>query len=154
MALEVTAATVGLLAAAGKVAEALGPVVSAFLDAPEHAGIILAEVNHTRTALLGLQGLFNNLQNVPQRRKELLPIDQLVASFTDGVLLFSKLEELVDHLGPPEIAWLNRMKWGKKSHELDAIVARLLSFRTSMALMLGILQWYACASHYLSALGD
>lgn len=141
MALEVSAAIIGILAAAGKVAETLGPVVSAFVDAPKHANTILIEVRYSRTILLGLQILFDELSAVPQRRKQLIQIDQLVAALTDGVLLFSELESLVDKLGDPNDALLSRAKWARKDHELESIVARLLGFKTSVALMLGILRW-------------
>lgn len=141
MALEVSAAIIGILAAAGKVAETLGPVVSAFVDAPKHANTILIEVRYSRTILLGLQTLFDELSAVPQRRKQLIQIDQLVAALTDGVLLFSELESLVDKLGDPIDALLSRAKWARKDHELESIVARLLGFKTSVALMLGILRW-------------
>lgn len=141
MALEVSAAIIGILAAAGKVAETLGPVVSAFVDAPKHANTILIEVRYTRTILLGLQSLFDELSAVPQRRKQLIQIDQLIAALTDGVLLFSELESLVDRLGDPKDALLSRAKWARKDHELESIVARLLGFKTSVALMLGILRW-------------
>lgn len=141
MALEVSAAIIGILAAAGKVAETLGPVVSAFVDAPKHANTILVEVRYTRTILLGLQNLFDELSAVPQRRKQLIQIDQLIAALTDGVLLFSELESLVDRLGDPIDTLLSRAKWARKDHELESIVARLLGFKTSVALMLGILRW-------------
>ncbi|KAH7382727.1 hypothetical protein DE146DRAFT_240187 [Phaeosphaeria sp. MPI-PUGE-AT-0046c] len=140
MALEVSAAIIGILAAAGKVAETLGPVVSAFVDAPKHANTLLIEVRYTRTILLGLQTLFDELSAVPQRRKQLIQIDQLVATLTDGVLLFSELESLVDKLGDPNDVILSRAKWARKDHELASIVKRLFGFKTSMALMLGILR--------------
>jgi hypothetical protein len=141
MALEVSAAIIGILAAAGKVAETLGPVVSAFVDAPKHSQTILTEVRYTRTILLGLQTLFDELCIVPRRRKELIQIDQLIAALTDGVLLFSELEALVDRLGDPKDALLSRARWARKDHEVDSLVSRLLGFKTSVALMLGILRW-------------
>lgn len=141
MALEVSAAIIGILAAAGKVAETLGPIVSAFIDAPKHANTIHTEVRYTRTILLGLQRLFDELTLVPTRRKQLIPIDQLVAALTDGVLLFAELETLVDGLGDPKEAFTNRANWARKDDEMNAIVDRLLSFKMSIVLMLGILRW-------------
>lgn len=141
MALEVSAAIIGILAAAGKVAETLGPVVSAFVNAPKHARTIHTEVRYTRTILLGLQTLFDELNVVPQRRKRLIQIDQLVAALTDGVLLFSELEALVDGLGDPKDTLSNRARWARKDIELDATVKRLVGFKSSVALMLGILRW-------------
>lgn len=147
MALEVSAAIIGILAAAGKVAETLGPLVSAYVNAPKYAQTILTKINHTRIALLGLQSLFEKFGTISQRRKELLPVDQLVVALTDGVLLFSQLEASFDRLKDPKAAFSNRFRWAKKEHDLDRCVTRLLGFKTSLALMLGILQWWARSLH-------
>lgn len=141
MALEVSAAIIGILAAAGKVAESLGPIVHSFAEAPKHARAIHIEVRHSRTILLGLQTLFGELAIVSSRRKQLIQVDQLVAALTDGVLLFSELEALLGGMGDPAGALLNRMKWARKSKDLDAIVQRLYGFKTSIALMLNIVRW-------------
>jgi hypothetical protein len=142
MALEVSAAIIGILAAAGQVAKTLEPVVSAFVHAPEYANTILTEVKHTRAILSGLQSLFDDLHTSPRRRKELIRVDALVAALTDGVLLFSELEALVDQLGEvePEATVRIRTKWARHKSELDALVSRLLSFKISINLVLSILQ--------------
>jgi len=143
MALEVSAAIIGILAAAGKVAETLGPIVSAYVNAPKHAQTILAEVGHTRTILSSLQALLDNLVTSPSRRKELIQVDQLIAALTDGVLLFSKLEALVSRLGEadPKASTRIRARWARHKSELDALISRLVSFKISMDLMLNILRW-------------
>ncbi|KAH7072527.1 hypothetical protein FB567DRAFT_597913 [Paraphoma chrysanthemicola] len=142
MALEASAAIIGILAAAGQVAKALEPILSAFVHAPEHAHTILTEVKHTRTILSGLQSLFNDFDTSPRRRKELIRIDALVAALTDGVLLFSELEALIDQLGQvePKATILIRTLWARHKSELDALVSRLLSFKISISLILSILQ--------------
>ncbi|KAH7064140.1 hypothetical protein BKA63DRAFT_179339 [Paraphoma chrysanthemicola] len=142
MALEASAAIIGILAAAGQVAKALEPVLSAFVHAPEHAHTILTEVKHTRTILSGLQSLFNDFVTSPRRRKELIRIDALVAALTDGVLLFSELEALIDQLGQvePKATIRIRTLWARHKSELDALVSRLLSFKISINLILSILQ--------------
>ena len=147
MALEVSAAIIGILAAAGKVAETLGPVVSAFVHAPKYAQTILTKVRYTRTILLGLETLFNELGTVPRRRRKLIQIDQLVAALTDGVLVFSELEAIVDQLGDLKDAVSSRGRWARKEHELASLVLRLTGFKTSVALMLGILRWYVSKSY-------
>jgi hypothetical protein len=141
MALEVSAAIIGILAAAGKVAETLGPIVSAFVQAPKHAQSIIVEIEHTRTILRILGGLFEELATVPRRRRKLVPLDQLITALTNGVLIFSELEGLANQLGDPNDAVSSRTRWARKEHELDKLVSRLTGFKTSMALMLGILQW-------------
>ncbi|KAH7346055.1 hypothetical protein BKA66DRAFT_505879 [Pyrenochaeta sp. MPI-SDFR-AT-0127] len=142
MALEVSAAIIGILAAVGKVAETLGPIVSAYVHAPQHAQTIVTEIKHTRTILSGLQSLFDNLDTSPHRRKELIQIDALVATFTDGVLLFAELEALVDQLGhaDPKDSVRIRTQWAKHKNDLGALVSRLLSFKITINLILNILQ--------------
>ncbi|KAH3951992.1 hypothetical protein HBI56_149370 [Parastagonospora nodorum] len=60
MALETAAAVIGILAVAGKVAEILGPVVSAFRDVTKHRTL--------------------------RMRAELIQVDQLIAALADGSL--------------------------------------------------------------------
>jgi cell division control protein 24 len=71
----------------------------------------------------------------------LVPLDQLITALTNGVLIFSELEGLANQLGDPNDAVSSRTRWARKEHELDKLVSRLTGFKTSMALMLGILQW-------------
>jgi hypothetical protein len=142
MALEITAAIVGLIAAAGKVAETLGPMVSAFLQAPKHAQTILTEVQHTQTILSGLKQLSEKLADSPSHRRELIRLDQVVAATTDGVLLFAELEALIDRLGQDlKGSTRSRTKWARHKNELENCASRLLSFKVSIGLMLNILHW-------------
>jgi hypothetical protein len=142
MALEVSAAVIGILAAAGKVGETLGPFVSAYKNAPKHSQTILTDVNQIRTILLGLQTLFDNLGASPGARRQMIQLDHLVAALTDGVLLFSELEALVDRLGNADSSIAKRMAWAKSDSKLSSLIDRLQSFRSSVSLMLNILQWY------------
>ncbi|KAF2824513.1 hypothetical protein CC86DRAFT_457249 [Ophiobolus disseminans] len=141
MALEVSAAIIGILAAAGKVAETLGPLVSAFVQAPKHAQTILTEIKHTETILLGLDALFGDLNTSPRQRRNFIRLDQLIAAFTDGVLLFSELEALVSQLGKDlKGSTRSRTRWAKHKSELDTVLSRLVSFKVSIDLMLNILR--------------
>lgn len=142
MALEVSAAIIGILAAAGKVAETLGPIVSAFAQAPKHAQSILTEIKHTETILLGLDALTKDLASSPRRRKDFIQVRQLVAALTDGVLLFAELESLVSRLGKDlGGSTRSRTRWANHKSELEACTSRLLSFKITMGLMLNILRW-------------
>jgi hypothetical protein len=146
MALEVSAAIIGILAAARKVAETLPtgrPNSVGVCPGSKHAQSIIVEIEHTRTILRSLKGLFEELATVPRRRRKLVPLDQLITALTNGVLIFSELEGLANQLGDPNDAVSSRTRWARKEHELDKLVSRLTGFKTSMALMLGILQWYA-----------
>jgi hypothetical protein len=125
MALETAASIIGILAAAGKIAETLGPIVSAFPDVTKHTASVLSEVNNSRIILAALQRYLDDLSMSPRLRRELIQVEQLVATLTDGVLLFSELEELVFRL--TGATTVNRMRWAMKS---------------SITVMLNILQWF------------
>ena len=148
MALEVAASIIGILAAAGKVAETLGPYVSAWKDSTKAVTASLAEVNNITTILSALQGLLDDLSANPQKRKALIQVDQLIAALTDGVLIFSELEALVAHgLHNPKFTLSDQMSWAWKHKEVDSLVARLQRFKSSISVMLNILQWYVDTYH-------
>jgi hypothetical protein len=85
MALETAASIVGILAAAGNIAETLGLIVSAFRDVTKHITSVLFEVNSSRIILAALQRKLDNLSMSPRLRRELIQFEQLVATLTDGV---------------------------------------------------------------------
>jgi hypothetical protein len=141
-AIGVAASIVGLLAAAGKVAEILHQVVPILSALQPNAIRLSSELESTKIILAASQTLFQQLDTISERRTGLIQLDQLVTTLTSGVFLFSELETLVIALGPPLDGLKSRLKWGRKEKELGALYGRLCSFRESMSLMLNILQWY------------
>jgi hypothetical protein len=139
--MEAAAAIIGILAAAGKVAEILHPVVSSLRDYCKNAATILSELNNLRVILNALRKYLDDLNTAPRERKELIQVDQLVAALTDGVLLFSELEVLVIRLDNPDFALPKRMQWAWKDKEFASLVARIQCFKSSISVMLSILQW-------------
>jgi hypothetical protein len=141
MALEVAAAIIGILAAAGKVAEVLAPVITAYGDSVRNAAIMHSEISNARFTLVSLHALFDNLSEAPQRRRKLIQVDQLIISLTDGVLLFSELEAFVTGLDCPSKSMSARIIWAWKDDQMALLVSRMQRFQISMSLMLNILQW-------------
>ena len=139
--LSIASSVVGLLAAAGKIIEILKPVISTLKDSAKTATIIHSEVNSSRIILSALQVLFRDLDAAPCRRRDLIQIDQVIATLTDGVLLFSELEALVTRLGPATESLLTRIEWARKEKTLNILVARLQNFKGSISVILNILQW-------------
>jgi len=137
--LSVAASIVGIQGAAGKVIEILGPVVSALKDAKSPA-TIYSEVNNSRIILSALQTFLNNLNTASRKRTALIQIDQLVAVLTDGVILFSELEALVLPLGTSE-HFRSRIQWARRERTFASLLSRLQGFKSSISLMLNILQW-------------
>jgi cell division control protein 24 len=138
----------GLLKATAQVANYLGPYVSAAKDTPKIVAQVHSEVVYTRTILLALDGLTKNLASVPVKRTALIQVDQLVAVFTDGVLLFSELEAALPKVpsdastdptnAQPRLQ--SRLRWVWKQSTFSALLTRLQGFKGSISLMLTILQ--------------
>ncbi|CAO2652692.1 Nn.00g021030.m01.CDS01 [Neocucurbitaria sp. VM-36] len=140
MALEVAAGVIGILAANGKVAEKLAPIVSAYRDCTRNAAAILSEINNVRFTLVSLHALFPNINEAPQRRRRLIQVDQLITSLTDGVLLFSELEAIATRLDSTPTSMGAKIGWARKDYQLVSLVSRMQRFQISMSLMLNILQ--------------
>ena len=141
MALETAAAIIGVLAAAGKVADTLGPVVSAFKDVTQNIAAVLSEVNNSRIILSALHRYLDDLDRSPRIRRELIQVDQLIAALTDGVLLFSELEALVLRLVGQSNKIPSRMQWAWNDEKFASLVSRMQNFKSSITVMLNILQW-------------
>jgi hypothetical protein len=141
MALETAAAIIGILAAAGKVAETLGPVVSAYGEATKNAAAVLSEIKQMRIILSALHTYLDNLPACPPNRKNLIQVDQLVGTLTDGVLLFSELEEVVARLQGPPMDRMSKMRWARNDGKFASLRSRMQCFKGSITAMLNILQW-------------
>jgi hypothetical protein len=139
---DVAASIVGILAAAGKVAETLTPIISVLKDVNKHTAIVLAEVNASRTILSQLHTYLHDLDALPGPRKDLIPLHSLVATFTDGTLLFSELEAVVCRLDAVNGIISKRIKTAWKHSDLDSLSVRLQTFKLSITTILGILCWF------------
>lgn len=139
--LSVVASVVGILAASGKIVEILGPVISSLKDATTSASAIYGEVNSTRVILSALQTLLDDLESSPENRRELIQVDQLLATLTDGTLIFSELEPLVLQLCTSAQKRAFWIQWTLKKGTLETLVTRLQHFKSSINVMLNILQW-------------
>lgn len=135
--LSIASAIVGILAAAGKIIEVLGPYVSAAKDVPEIATMVHSEVVNSRIMLSALKSLLSNLSSASRTRKLLISIDDLIAVVTNGVLLFSALEGSV----ASNDDWKSRLHWARKEGHFSAILAKLQAFKSTTVLLLNILQW-------------
>ena len=143
--LTITTSIFGLLKATAQVANYLGPYVSAARDTPKIVAQVHSEVTHSRTILLALEGLTKNLASVPVRRAALISIDELIAVFTDGVLLFSEHEASLPSVPSTEatssrLPLQARLQWARKESAFAAFLVRLQGFKGSISLMLTILR--------------
>ena len=151
--LSVSASIAGLLTAAAAVAKLLNPYIAAACDTPKIAARVSAEVHEATIILSALQRLAQNMARVSIQRAALVTIDQVVAVLTDGVLVFSDLEASVGSLplGAPSatpLAIRSRLQWARKESDLVSLLGRLQGFKSSVSLILNILQRHV-ASIYI-----
>jgi cell division control protein 24 len=146
--LSIAASVTGLLTAAGAVAKILKPYVSAAWETHSHNNIaaqVHSEIQSASIILSALQKLTTNIGSVPTRYASLIQVDQVIAVLTDGVLLFSELEGSLVSLPSfdPTSPWLprrSRQQWARKESTFTALLTRLQGFKSSISLMLTILQ--------------
>jgi hypothetical protein len=143
MVLEIAAAIIGIIAAAGKVLEVVSPMVSSFQNVDSLVATVHTETNQIRIILPGLKAMLDDLESMTSRRKAMIKVDQLLTTLTDGVLLFDELEFLVRNLSAHHSNVIHRAKWLRKEKALSSLILRLQSFKSSIGVMLHIVQWYA-----------
>jgi cell division control protein 24 len=144
--LSVAASIAGLLSAAASISKVMGPYVAAARDTPQIAHHVNSEVQAASIILSALQSLANNMASVSIQRAALVDVDQVVAVLTSGVFVFSDLEASVGTLPLPDsssisrLALRSRFQWARKETEFTALLSRLQSFKSSISLILDILQ--------------
>lgn len=146
--LSIAASIAGLLSATGQIAKFLGPYVSAAKETPQITAHVYSEVQSTQVILAGLQGLTQNLGAVQARHAALIAVHQVVTILTDGVLLFSELEAVARSLPPLEgsdqrLPLRARLQWARKESTFTPLLTRVQGFKSSMTLILMILQRYS-----------
>jgi hypothetical protein len=129
--LSVAASITGLLAAAAKVATAL----YMFAEAPALSQRVMREVHDIGILLRQLHSLIN----CSKSQQSLIMVEDLLALLTTLILTFSELEKLVDGVGSHGL--VNRGKWALMEPELEKLLLRLQSQKSSLTLMLSVLQW-------------
>ncbi|KAK4209267.1 hypothetical protein QBC37DRAFT_391391 [Rhypophila decipiens] len=146
--LSIAASIAGLLSAAGAVTKALAPYVAAARETPKVAVQVHSEMQSIAVILSALQVLTRNLGSIPMQRAALVQVDHVVAVLTDGVLIFSDLEDVVkslDSLGDlslsiTRLSLRSRLQWAWKESDITSLLARLQGFKLSASLILNILQ--------------
>ncbi|CAG9982043.1 unnamed protein product [Clonostachys byssicola] len=140
--LSVAASIAGLTTAAGEVAKILKPYISAVSETvPQIALQVYAEVESTQTILSAVQRLINNLSLA--KNTSLIQVDDVVAILTDGVLVYSDLEEAVGELRTElpadSIPLWSRLIWAHKESKMLSLLTRVQGFKSSTSLILNLL---------------
>ncbi|KAF5245971.1 hypothetical protein FANTH_7061 [Fusarium anthophilum] len=142
--LSVAASIAGLISITVEAVKFLSPYVSAAKETPQVAAHVYSEVQSTQVILMGLQSLTKNLGSVKVQHAALIGVNQVVAVLTDGVLLYSELHKELQSLwtkdGVEKVPLRGRLQWVWKETTFVTLLSRLQSFKSSMTLVLVILQ--------------
>ncbi|TVY77089.1 Rho guanine nucleotide exchange factor scd1 [Fusarium oxysporum f. sp. cubense] len=142
--LSVAASIAGLISITVEAVKFLSPYVSAAKETPQVAAHVYSEVKSTQVILMGLQSLTENLGSVKVQHAALIGVNQVVAILTDGVLLYSELHKELQSLrakdGAEKVPLRSRLQWVWKESTFVTLLNRLQSFKSSMTLVLVILQ--------------
>ncbi|KAF4501894.1 Rho guanine nucleotide exchange factor scd1 [Fusarium agapanthi] len=147
--LSVAASIAGLISITVEAVKFLSPYVSAANETPQIAAHVYSEIQSTQVILMGLQSLIKNLASAKAQHAALIGVNQVVTVLTDGVLLYSELHKELQSLrakdGMEKVPLRGRLQWAWKESTFITLLSRLQSFKSSMTLVLMILQ--SCLSH-------
>ncbi|KAK3985354.1 hypothetical protein QBC44DRAFT_384998 [Cladorrhinum sp. PSN332] len=135
--LSVSASIVGLLTAAGKT-NALLETISSIRNAPASIREAQRETRHTEVALRSLHRFLQHL-DPSNPRLEMIQVDELRVVLADAMLIFSSFEEMLLSLAGFARVRV-AIRWTKYAKEIDEHLAKLERYKSSLALMLSILQ--------------
>jgi hypothetical protein len=147
--LSIAASVVGLLAVSSKVIFGLTTFASAIKHTPKSLQRVVAEVGAVNCILGEVQKLIawqSDGERPNNQRLDLIQLDHLVTTLTGCVLVFSELEKHIDDLvgadsgSKPRIIW-ERISWTRKEDEIGKLMDDLHRHKTSLSLMLTIIQW-------------
>jgi hypothetical protein len=144
--LSVMASVVGLLTAAAKVSSILSAIKLSVKDAPQLVNHVLSEVKEVEISLSAIHKFLQGVASAPRQRIALIQLDQLIATLTEAVLTFSELEALVTPLAmQSKVPTMERVKWALKEETVSSVMQRLQRHKSSLSLMLNIVQWLVFA---------
>jgi hypothetical protein len=140
--LSVAASVVGLMGAAGKMTTLLHSLVTKARHAPVLAKAILTEITAITAALAQLQSYVLGNSEADPTRSSLLFLDQVLTALSGCVITYSELEAIIDSIHISSTSgYFDRMKWSLKESAIFVIVERLQSHKSTLTLMLNVLQW-------------
>lgn len=139
-----SASIIGILGAAAKVSSVLTTFVRNTKAAPKLAQTVLVDVNGLSTVLSHLQTYLLGTASPTRSRASLILVEQVLVTLADCVTTFSELENVLgSSKHDAEMDTWNRIKWATKESKVADIQRRLQSNKSSLTLMLTILQWFA-----------
>jgi len=144
--LSIASGVAGLLALSGAAYSALSTFLANTKNAPRAAHEILTEVSEMRLALFSASKLLGTFDRVPQSRKKMVQLEHLILVLTQVFDTFSDLQHLLARFSHiPKTLWA-RVRWAWLHSRTNDLMQRLRSHKSSLSLILNILQWYANTS--------
>lgn len=145
--LSVSASIIGILCAAAKVTSVLSSFVRNARGAPELARTVLDEVNGLSAILSQLQTYLLGAASASRSRVSLILVEQVIVTLAECVTTFSELEDVLE-IGriKNDLKIIDRIKWAMNESKVSDIQLRLQRNKTSLSLMLTILQWLVSIS--------
>lgn len=137
--LSVGASVVGLIAAGGRLID----IIHRMTHASETLKEIQAELTTLRPVLSGLESFIEQTQSISSTRTILIPVQDVIAIFTQIVLVHTELEAFVQTRS-------NGISLGDRTRDAlqrgDTGASRLLSqlqrHKMNLSILLQIIQWY------------
>ena len=140
--LSVAASVVGLLNAGAFAVKHLHSVVSSARDVPRSARYMLDELTAVNAALTQLQLFLLRQRPANSSRTGMIMVEQILTTLTGCVTTYSDLESILEGLEIDcEIGTFSRVKWMYQESSISAILSRVQNHKSSLTLMLTILQW-------------
>lgn len=128
----------GLIIAAGKIYSLLD-FISSVKNSPTTISDAKNEVKHAQLALCSLKRYLNNLASLNPKRTAMIQVDDLRVTLSDAMMAFSDFETLL--LTLDNIARVKAfIIWPKYGKEIEEHMVKVQRYKTSLALMLNILQ--------------
>ena len=138
--LSVAAGVVGLLAAAAQVSLILTDIVSKTRHAPRECQRTRTDVENIRNVLVQLQLYTTGAKQAPRSNRALIMVDQVAATLASCILTFDELKMFVEGLQrESSIGILDRLRWVTKKSDFEDYQSRLEIHKSSLTLMLSIL---------------
>ena len=135
----------GLIIAAGKIYSLLD-FISSVKNSPTTISDAKNEVKHAQSALCSLKRYLNNLASLNPTRTAMIQVDDLRVTLSDAMMAFSDFETLL--LTLDNIARVKAfIVWPKYAKDIEEHMAKVQRYKTSLTLMLNILQRYLLASN-------
>jgi hypothetical protein len=142
--LSIAASVTGLLAVVGNISTIIYEFVSSVADAPKSARDTLAAVEEMRLVLTSIQQAQDNgLSRIPENRKKMVHIKNLVIIVRESIISLSELEAIVTLAARTDgrRSKRSKIKWVLEQEKIERCVQRLESHKTSLSAILGILHW-------------